>query len=246
MGAIFGAIMGSFIGALVTRWPRAISLSSGRSQCDACQYKLRVADLIPIFSVLLLRGKCRHCGNKIDPIHQISEMSAMIIGGLSFMTLPIFDAFWFALFAWILLPLIILDARHLWLPNLLILILAIAGMIRLFFLGDTHFILVNILFAAASFAILEGIRMAYKIIYGRHGMGGGDPKLIGAIMLWLPMLYLPYLLFLSSGLGILWAIYANRSDVKNKGAKAVILHIPFGSFLAAAAIFLLYIYNIGY
>lgn len=80
---ILGCCMGSFVNVIFSRsdWYK------GRSRCDECGYVLKWYDLLPIVSVLILRGKCRKCKTKIDSSHLVSELmmgSAFLVGSLCF------------------------------------------------------------------------------------------------------------------------------------------------------------------
>ncbi len=63
--AIIGAILGSFLGVVVTRYGTREGFVSGRSRCDACRKNIAWYDNIPLISFILLRGRCRHCGANI-------------------------------------------------------------------------------------------------------------------------------------------------------------------------------------
>lgn len=65
VAALFGGVLGSFITCAAYRLPRGISLRHPPSSCNQCRTVLGVADLIPVFSWLALRGRCRHCGTPI-------------------------------------------------------------------------------------------------------------------------------------------------------------------------------------
>lgn len=77
---ILGAIFGSFTGALVVRWPAGRSVMDGRSGCDACGRTLGPAELVPLVSYLVQRGRCRGCGVAIDRRHWWIELLAAAIG----------------------------------------------------------------------------------------------------------------------------------------------------------------------
>ena len=62
---IFGCALGSFTDCLAGRMLAGTSILKGRSHCDACGHVLGVPDLVPLFSWLCLRGRCRYCGAKI-------------------------------------------------------------------------------------------------------------------------------------------------------------------------------------
>ena len=68
-----GACVFSFLNVIVYRVPKKMSFIRGRSACPACHHELGAADLIPIFSYLLLRGKCRYCGGKIGVRDTLTE-----------------------------------------------------------------------------------------------------------------------------------------------------------------------------
>jgi leader peptidase (prepilin peptidase)/N-methyltransferase len=122
-----GAIWGSFVAALCIRWPIGEQISNGRSRCDACQTTLAPKDLIPIFSFILLRGKCRYCRKSIGVGALYTELISAAIGLLAILLVPSESALAMAVFGWLLLPLVILDYQRLWLPNRFVIALAGVG-----------------------------------------------------------------------------------------------------------------------
>jgi leader peptidase (prepilin peptidase) / N-methyltransferase len=229
-GGLLGAILGSFIGALCSRWPAGRSVMMGRSQCDGCGKILGVAELIPILSFLWQRGRCKQCNAAVDSMQLIAEISAAAIGGLGFVFLEPTQAIYFVIMGWLLLPLIILDYRYLWLPNLLILLLALAGPIAGYFLNPDYDIWRQILTAIIAFAALEALRRGFRWLRGREGMGAGDPKLFAAIALWIAPLLLPYILLIASLLGLI-AILLLPKDIDKLTYK-----LPLGMMFGIAAI----------
>ena len=63
---LLGTFMGSFLGVVIDRLPRGESVVKGRSHCDHCKKSLTAIDLIPLFSFLFLRGRCRYCNKKTE------------------------------------------------------------------------------------------------------------------------------------------------------------------------------------
>ncbi len=63
--ALLGLFTGSFLNVCIDRLPRGQSIIRPPSHCAACQQKLSVLDLVPLFSYLWLRGRCRYCGAHI-------------------------------------------------------------------------------------------------------------------------------------------------------------------------------------
>lgn len=82
VGAVLGGVLGSFIGCAWWRLPRGISLRQPPSQCMSCQTTLGIPDLLPVFSWLFLRGKCRHCGASIPVSALVLELVCAGAGAL--------------------------------------------------------------------------------------------------------------------------------------------------------------------
>lgn len=70
---LLGICIGSFLNVVIIRLPREESLIKRASHCMTCGAKIRVIDLIPVFSWLMLRGKCHSCGEKISARYPIVE-----------------------------------------------------------------------------------------------------------------------------------------------------------------------------
>ena len=74
-----GTCLGSFYHVVGYRLPIGENWVNDRSRCLACQHELRFYELLPIFSYVLQRGRCRHCKVKIKPIYLLSEVLAGIL-----------------------------------------------------------------------------------------------------------------------------------------------------------------------
>jgi leader peptidase (prepilin peptidase)/N-methyltransferase len=226
---ILGAIWGSFVAALCSRWPNGESITNGRSRCDHCDTQLAAADLVPIFSYAWLRGKCRYCAQPIGGSALYIEIAAAVIGAISALGLDGYQAFAAAVFGWLLLPLGVLDYQRLWLPNRLVLLLALAGALMGPPLMPELSWVDRVAGGLFGYLALEGARQAFKSLRKKEGMGGGDPKLFGALGIWMGWQALPYMLLLSCVIGFAWVLLSTKTD--RIGAT----HLPFGSFLCAAA-----------
>src|SRR3989344_6482284 len=73
-----GAILGSFINALVYRFNTGRGMG-GRSHCMHCGHTLSAVDLVPVFSFLFLRGRCRYCGVKLSLQYPLVEVAAAVL-----------------------------------------------------------------------------------------------------------------------------------------------------------------------
>lgn len=224
-GAILGAIVGSFLATLCLRWEKGQQAMCGRSACDGCKRALGPLELVPVLAYTVQRGRCRSCATSIAPEHVQIEIAAALLGAAALAISPDAAGAGLALFGWALLPLAVLDARNFWLPDRLTLILAAAGLlvgekVAGTQLGD------RLIGGVAGFLILEAIRRAYRTVRSREGLGGGDPKLLGAIGLWLGWAALPYVLLTASVAGLAIAL---------AGGAGRLTRFPFGAALAAAA-----------
>lgn len=218
--SIAGLLFGSFAGALVYRIPRDIPFTrdadkkASRSACIKCGYILGFFDLIPVFSWLFLRGRCRSCGTKISCIYPIVEITTLL-------------GFWavysFAGFTWIAVPLYLLiaclsaliyiDLEHYILPNELVGAMALLGLFYnaiLWFTGtlDPQTLFIEYILGGAllygAFAWLLGIVM--EKILKKEALGFGDVKFFAAAGLWIGLQDLAAFMIGAGVFGIILAL----------------------------------------
>lgn len=223
-GLCVGLAMGSFIATLAVRWPAGLSLA-GRSRCDQCGHRLGVAELIPLLSYLLQRGRCRQCGSAIDWRHPSTELAATAIGGVALLAIPGPAGFVAAGFGWTLLALVLLDSDHHWLPDALTLPLLGAGLL----LGP-GLLTDRLLGAAIAGGTLLAVALTYRGLRGREGLGMGDVKLAAGLGAWVSMPLLPLLLLLAT-----LVAFVALGLARLRGARLdATTRLPFGACLAVA------------
>lgn len=227
---VLGAIFGSFVAALVMRWPRGESVLVGRSACDACGATLGIAELVPLFSFAIQRGRCRRCGANIDPKHWWIELAAVVIGVGAGIAAPGWTGLAGATFGWLLLALAGLDVAALWLPDRLTGLLAAGGLASVV-TGAAPAVPDRLIGGVAGYGALAAIALGYRVWRGRDGMGGGDPKLMGAIGLWLGWQMLPAVLVIAGLVGMGGVAFAHLTGRRMAADTA----LPFGALLAVAA-----------
>jgi leader peptidase (prepilin peptidase)/N-methyltransferase len=227
---ILGAAIGSFLATILIRWPQGRSVVAGRSACDKCGRTLEARDLMPILSWSLARGRCRTCGTRIDRRHLAAEAGAAMIGIAAIFAHPMPLAGVTAILGWWLFLLAALDLEHEWLPDRLTWPLLAAGLAAGWggFGPDLDSRLIG---AAAGFASLFLVALAYRALRGREGLGGGDPKLFAAIGAWLGWTQLPFVL-VGAGLIGLSALLLKRF---RGGSVAPTDRLPLGTLMALAA-----------
>jgi leader peptidase (prepilin peptidase)/N-methyltransferase len=229
-GFVLGAIIGSFLAAMLIRWPQGRSVARGRSHCDRCGRGLGALDLVPILSFFLARGRCRHCGAAIDRRHLAVEAGAALIGLTAIFAHPLPLAAFTALFGWWLFLLAALDVEHHWLPDRLTLPLAPAGL-AVAWIGIGPPLEERLIGAAAGFLVLAAIGLGYRWLRGREGLGWGDPKLLAAIGAWLGWQPLPLVL---AGAGMLGLAAVLLMRLRGR-AVAATDRLPLGALMALAA-----------
>lgn len=72
--ALLGLVMGSFLHCWAYRFARAQSAIKGRSSCPACGKVLGPAELIPVFSYIIQKGRCRSCGVRLSSRYLLAEL----------------------------------------------------------------------------------------------------------------------------------------------------------------------------
>lgn len=227
---VLGAVFGSFIAVVAIRWPAGRRATRGRSACDSCARSLTAAELIPVLSFLVQRGKCRHCQATIPPSHVVTEIAGLAIGVIAGLAVPGLQGAAGALFGWLLLALAALDLAAFWLPNALNAALAVAGLATgAFALGPP--LADRVIGGAGGFAVLWLVARGYKAARGRQGLGGGDPKLFAAIGCWLGWQDLPLVLLAASLIGLAAVLGMMCAGRRVRATD----RLPFGVMLAAGA-----------
>jgi leader peptidase (prepilin peptidase)/N-methyltransferase len=227
---VLGAVFGSFIATVAIRWPEGRSALGGRSMCDGCGRGLRWFELLPVVSFVALRGRCRTCGARIAAGHVVTELLGAGIGIVAGLVAPGWAGVAGAACGWLLLALGAIDLAAFWLPDVLtgaLAVVALGGGLA----GLAPPLPDRLIGGAAGFAALSLVAAGYRLVRGRIGLGGGDPKLFGAIGLWLGWRALPMVLLIASMAGLavvaIMAIAGRRPAATDR--------LPLGTLLAGAA-----------
>ena len=185
----FGLCFGSFLNVIVYRLPRKLSVVQPPSSCPACKTRLGFFDLIPLFSYLFLKGKCRYCSASISYRYPLVEL----LTGLLFVAVFYYFGFSAAgLFhlalLYILLAVTLIDLEHRIVPNTLVAAGLIIGL--LFYLPVLLSLVTDVpawllidrqpLDALLGFVVGGGLLLII-ILVSRGGMGAGDMKLMAMI-----------------------------------------------------------------
>ena len=225
-----GPFIGSFCGVLIARLPTGRPVAMARSACESCGHVLGPAELVPILSYALQRGRCVHCQAPIDRFHLHVELAATAVAAASCLgTIDAGQAWLASLLGWTLLVLAWIDWRSLLLPDILTLPLLLAGLAVTGFTVPDE-LADHALAAVCGYGGIALIAWSYRRWRGYDGIGMGDAKLLAAGGAWVGVGALPWVLSTAAGMAIVAALMAQArwSDVDHR------TRLPFGPWLALA------------
>ena len=212
--SLLGLVLGSGLNCLSYRLARHQDWVHGTSVCPACGARLTAIDLVPLFSWLFLRGKCRHCGAKISVRYPLTEL----LSGLAFLAIYLkYDLTLSAAAALVLyccllcLSLVDLDIQEI--PNIFLLIPALARVAQLLIEGG----LAGLWYGLWHSLLLGGgmllLVLLLEKLLKKEAMGGGDLKLIFVLGLFFTVPEFILMLFLACLFGLLLAVLINGRNL---------------------------------
>lgn len=226
---IFGLVFGSFFNVVGYRLPKKMSLTSPSSHCPKCEHKLTPLELVPVFSWLFQKGKCKNCGNKIPIFYPIFETFTGIVFALIYYTFGLtIETFIALIFASMILILIISDILYMIIPDELLIFCGIIIFILKIVISSVNIVIPTIIDMIVPFFIMYMIKIIGDFIFKRESLGGGDIKLMlvfGMVLGWEIALFT---IALSSFLALPISLLTLK---KNKSHE-----IPLGPYLGISAL----------
>lgn len=172
---LFGIVIGSFLNVCIYRIPRKEDIVKERSHCMSCGHTLAWYDLIPLFSFIGLRGKCRYCHTKLSIQYPVIEALNGVIYVLVVVTYGVsVESLLYCLLGSALIVLSVIDFRTFEIPVGINIFIALLGVARV--ATDYRNWYVYLIGAVAVSGVLTAI---YYISKGR-AIGGGDIKLMAS------------------------------------------------------------------
>jgi leader peptidase (prepilin peptidase) / N-methyltransferase len=222
VAAIGGLIVGSFLNVVAYRLPRGESLVKPGSRCPACGTAVAAYDNVPVISWLILRGRCRSCGERISSRYPLVELLTAVTFAAIVAARGVSDDLVVLLpFAAMLIVVAQIDLERRIVPNKIVLPTAIYGLAASALVRTDQ--MPELLIAGAgAFLFLLVAALAYPA-----GMGMGDVKLAGVMGLFLGTAVIPALLtgFLTGALVGVGMMLREGGGARKKG-------VPFAPFLA--------------
>lgn len=231
-----GACMGSFLNCAAWRITHGESFIRGRSHCPFCGHELGLVELIPVFGWLILKGRCRHCREKISVRYLLTEI---IFGAITVMCLLRFDLTVLCLrnyiFLCILFLLTLTDIEDMIIPDgcHVAALLVWVATEPFLFAGwkDVGFSILSLVIFGGG---LLAISLVMDRILGRDSLGGGDIKLFGVVGLYLGLIGTLFTVVLACAAGLVFHLFSGGRKEEGQA-------FPFGPWIAgAAAVMLLY------
>ncbi len=222
---VLGTVFGSFIDCLAWRTVHHESILKGRSHCGACGRVLNAADLVPVFSYLFLKGRCRYCGAKIPADAIVTELllgAAYLCAFLRFGFCG--ETITCMVLAAILLGLSLVDLEAMVIPDGFLAAMLIWWVPYIFLSGDPKTCALSGLFGGL---LIGGGVLVIDLIFERiwkvEGMGGGDIKLLFVTGLYLGPWVGLFHLILACVTGLLMTVFLKKKK------------IPFGPAISVSA-----------
>ena len=229
---IFGLIIGSFLNAIIYRLKSGDSIVKSRSKCTHCQRQLKAKDLVPLFSWLALKGKCRFCNDKISwqyPAVEFITALLFIIGYLilvtDFSTFIILNYIFYLIAISFLIVIFVFDHLHQLILDKVTIPLMVIAIIFIFVLrlNWTEHVLAG---------IAGGAWFGWQYVLSKgKWIGGGDIRLgiIMGLLLGFPGVIVA--LFLAYILGAIVGVYLLATKKRDRGSQ-----IAFGTFLSLSTV----------
>ena len=249
LAGLAGLLIGSFLNVCIYRLPRDLSVVSPRSYCPECDRPIAWFDNVPILSFVLLRGRCRKCGERIPVRYLLVEsLTGAVFFAAVWMLGPTAAALKFCVFGAILITLVFCDLEERILPDEFTLGGAVAGVafaafvplnygiIRLLLMSVRNVRVVSVAESAFAAVFCAGtlwlVGTLYQKIRHREGLGFGDVKMVAMIGAFLGLQGALLTLIVGSLLGAVVGL----CYIWFTGKDASTYELPFGTFLGAAAL----------
>ena len=247
-----GAAVGSFLNVCISRWPLNLSVVRPRSRCPRCERAITWYENVPIVSWLALRGKCRGCRLPISIQYPAVELGIALLWVAAFAA---FSSDWFlalrvAVFTTVLVGIAVTDLKHYLIPDGF----TVFGLLWLFttslaaaMMGDQGMFaspydsLIGACVGAGAISIIGWLG---EVALGKEAMGFGDVTLMAVVGAALGPPRTLLTIFVGAAVGALVFIVFVAPIVwlrrrRAGGGPAELPLVPFGVFLAPAALFTL-------
>ncbi|MGI6032205.1 MAG: prepilin peptidase [Coriobacteriales bacterium] len=218
--AVLGLVMGSFINCAAWRSVRGQSFLKGRSHCATCGHVLSARDLVPVFSWVFSKGRCRYCGQKISVRYPLTELClALVYVSIVLRYDLTLESVEMLVFASLLFAVALIDLDSFTVPNGL---LVAAVLDRLLYLlvvwlcdmSESGAVLDSLVLSLVSALVVGFVLLLFVLLMDRvlkrPSMGGGDVKLLALAAFFFGWQQSLYLIVIACVFGIVFGLIAGR------------------------------------
>lgn len=226
---LVGAALGSFLNVCIYRWPAGESVVRPRSRCPGCGRGIAWYDNVPVLSWLLLRGRCRGCGERISIQYPLLEAAVALIWlGMALWQGPGLEAVRGAIFLTLLLGIAIIDGRHRIIPDQFSLGGALAGLLLAAWPGGMAFT-AALLGAGAAYGFMWLVKWGGEAAFRKPALGVGDIHMMAMVGAFVGLGGALLTVMLGSTFGLLIGVPIAyfKGDLEAMGT-----YLPLGTFLA--------------
>lgn len=231
---IVGLVFGSFYNVVGLRLGKGESLVFPGSHCPKCDHKLKAYELIPVFSYIFLRGKCKKCKEKISVMYPLIELFTAVLFSLSFYVYGFSMEFVLAIVLCSLFIIIVVtDLNYYIIPDSILVVFGIFifiyNIISKGFMDACSYVVYGLIMFLFMYALMKLGNMLFK----EESLGGGDIKLMAV----LGMTVKPFVSVFSLTLAAFMALPCSLYLLLSKKDKI----IPFGPFIVTAFIIVMFV-----
>lgn len=256
---ISGVCIGSFVNVVIYRLPLSLEVRNTDSEnsgvnlfwppshCPVCRNGILKRDNIPVLSWVLLKGRCRFCRSDIPVIYPLTEL----VHGVWFMSAfliyypqqPVYSVIPVVMLFALLYTISVIDIKHYLIPDVLNSMLLWTGLL----LSVTKVTQITPLSSVTGVCIIwlitSSIMLLYEKLRGHPGLGGGDVKLFAAVIPWIGVEKMHFLILSSCLTGVVFMLWFRLSGNAGRHNRDVCElrsqgYIPFGPAICLSAFFL--------
>ena len=185
---LLGLCVGSFLNVVIYRLPNNMSLAKPASHCPKCQNPIKWYDNIPVLSYIILRGKCRHCHEKISFRYPFVELLNCVLWVLCLLCftnfiIPSNPMNWLrfivsCIVCSTLICIFFCDLDHMEIPEVFFLVLLLCGLVLLLDNPSMEVLMQKVFGFIGAGLLFLLVNAVYKLIRKRDGIGFGDVELV--------------------------------------------------------------------
>lgn len=226
---LLGLIFGSFYNVAGIRLSKGESLIKPRSHCQECNHILKWYELIPVFSYIGLKGRCRHCNKKINIVYPAIEFFTGVLFAVCYYKYGFsIELLLGIILSSLFMIITVSDLNYYIIPDSIIVVFGILifiyNILTKGFIGACIYFVYGLMIFMLMYLLMKFGNLVFK----EESLGGGDIKLMGI----LGMIHKPIISLVSLSLAAFIALPVSVFFLKKNKDK----HIPFGPFLVGASL----------